>query len=100
MSCTQTDYGEASTTGWWKRVNCVLKVCSRSGNEPVPNLPDSDDVLRLGRIVLELPPQFSDVRVDGPGHHERAVTPHFSQKIGAASDRTSATNECKQQLIR
>ena len=54
--------------------------------ETVPDFPDGDEVLRFGRIVLELLAQLGHVRVDRTREHDRAMVPDFAQQLDAGGD--------------
>ena len=69
-------------------------------SEPVPDLPHRDDVPRLRRIRLELPPQFGHVGINRATHDERAVTPHLGQQILAGCDGAVPAQQRQQQVVR
>lgn len=49
--------------------------------EPVPHLPHGVDMLRLGRVGLELLAQLGHVGIDRAGDDRGAVAPHLAQQI-------------------
>ena len=79
----------------------VPRMCeSYDALEPVAHLPHRDDVARVRRIHLELPPQLGDVRVHRAREDERAVAPHLLQQLLPRDDAPSARDERQQQLER
>ena len=65
--------------------------------EAVPGLVNRQDVLGIGRLVLQLPPELGDVRVHRPAHDGRPVAPYFLQKIQSAGYGPPSSDEGQEQ---
>src|SRR5690242_1656656 len=87
-----------STATTSEEPSAIESVASRSDIlVPVPDAPDGQDPLRLGRVVLDLFPEPS--HVDG---HGRLVTerpaPDVLEEFGAAEDPAGVTHEEHEQI--
>src|SRR6056297_749779 len=68
-----------------------------AGHEAVPDASGGDDQLRIVRVILDLEPEPTDVRVDETGVAEVLVAPHPLEQLIARQDRAGMIGELAHQ---
>src|SRR5581483_2667914 len=81
-------------------VRNLCSVSKRLVGEPVAYRPHRDDVTRRCRVILQLPSQRRDVRVDRARQYLLVVSPDLAQQLRTSRYRTVAMHESEQQRIR
>src|SRR5215213_2690298 len=83
-----------------RRRGCSMISRNLSVGETVTDLPDRDEVLRIGGIVLELLAQLRHVRVHRAREHDRTMVPDFAQELYAGGDGALPLDERHHELVR
>ena len=67
--------------------------------EPVSGFADGEEMVRIGRIILELASQLDDVCIHRACRYFAAMSPDLTQQIPAPNYTTAAVHQCNHQVV-